>query len=106
MLYYFGFISFNYWNSNGLIIFFFNEFANNSVHLFFYQIKYLNSKNPQSCLKIFKSNNFVGLIIFFNIIIGKILMKKIEIYKRLYSDYSKKYLIKYLICIFCNSCCR
>ncbi|MDB4188680.1 4-hydroxybenzoate octaprenyltransferase [Candidatus Pelagibacter sp.] len=42
-------------------------------HLFFYQIKYVNFKNPQSCLKIFKSNNFVGLIIFFNIIIGKIL---------------------------------
>ena len=42
-------------------------------HLFFYQIKCFNSKNPQSCLKIFKSNNFVGLIIFFNIIIGKIL---------------------------------
>ena len=42
-------------------------------HLFFYQIKYFNSKDPQSCLKIFKSNNFIGLIIFFNIIVGKIL---------------------------------
>ena len=42
------------------------------AHLFFYQIKYFNSKNPLSCLKIFKSNNEIGLIIFCNILIGKI----------------------------------
>ena len=54
-------------------IFFYMSLLITVVHLFFYQIKYLNSKNPQSCLKIFKSNNFIGLIIFFNIIIGKIL---------------------------------
>jgi 4-hydroxybenzoate polyprenyltransferase len=42
------------------------------IHLFFYQIKYLNSKNPLSCLKIFKSNNEIGLIIFCTILIGKI----------------------------------
>ena len=42
------------------------------MHLFFYQIKYFNSKNPTSCLKIFKSNNLTGLIIYCNILIGKI----------------------------------
>ena len=42
------------------------------IHLFFYQIKFFNSKNPTSCLKVFKSNNITGLIIFSNILIGKI----------------------------------
>ena len=42
------------------------------IHLFFYQIKYFNSKNPLSCLKIFKSNNEIGLIILCSILIGKI----------------------------------
>ena len=41
------------------------------VHLFFYQIKNFQSKNPQNCLKIFKSNNFLGLIIFLNLLITK-----------------------------------
>ena len=41
-------------------------------HLFFYQIKFFNSKNPSSCLKVFKSNNTIGLIIFCNILISKI----------------------------------
>tara|TARA_B110000438_G_scaffold221882_1_gene215192 strand:- start:1836 stop:2699 length:864 start_codon:yes stop_codon:yes gene_type:complete len=41
-------------------------------HLFFYQIKFFNSQNPSSCLKVFKSNNAIGLIIFCNILIGKI----------------------------------
>ena len=42
-------------------------------HLFFYQIKYLKIKVPMNCLKIFKSNNFLGLIVLINIFIGKIL---------------------------------
>ncbi len=42
-------------------------------HLFFYQMKIFNLKNPSSCLKAFKSNNFFGLIIFINILIMKIL---------------------------------
>jgi 4-hydroxybenzoate polyprenyltransferase len=41
-------------------------------HLFFYQIKSFDSKNPLNCLRVFKSNNIVGLIIFCNILIGKI----------------------------------
>jgi len=40
--------------------------------MFYFQIKKLNIDNGQSCLKIFKSNNFLGLIIFFTFIIGKI----------------------------------
>ena len=41
------------------------------AHLFFYQIKFFNSKNPSLCLKVFKSNNLIGLLIFCNILIGK-----------------------------------
>ena len=41
------------------------------LHLFFYQIKIFKSKDPQNCLKIFKSNNMFGLIIFLNILITK-----------------------------------
>ena len=41
------------------------------MHLF-YQINNFDSKNPTSCLKVFKSNNNLGIIIFFNILIGKL----------------------------------
>ena len=41
------------------------------LHMFFYQIKNLNVKNNLNCLKIFKSNNILGFIIYINIIIGK-----------------------------------
>ena len=41
------------------------------AHLFFYQIKNFQSKNPKNCLKLFKSNNLFGLIIFLNLIISK-----------------------------------
>ena len=40
-------------------------------HLFYFQIKKLNIKNPNSCLAIFKSNNFLGLIVYFGLLIGK-----------------------------------
>ena len=42
-------------------------------HLFFKQISKLNIKIKKNCLKIFKSNNEIGLLIFISIIIGKIL---------------------------------
>ena len=42
-------------------------------HLFFYQIKSLNIRISGSCLKLFKSNNILGLIVFANILIGKLL---------------------------------
>ena len=43
------------------------------LHFFVYQIGRLDIKNANSCLKLFKSNNFLGLIIFLNLLIGKIL---------------------------------
>ena len=39
------------------------------IHLFFYQMKIFNIKDPTSCLKAFKSNNLFGLIILINILI-------------------------------------
>ena len=41
------------------------------AHLFLYQIR-VNLNEPQSCLKVFKSNNFFGFIIFLNIFLTKI----------------------------------
>jgi 4-hydroxybenzoate polyprenyltransferase len=41
-------------------------------HLLFYQIYNFNYKDPKNCLKIFKTNNFFGAIILFNILIGKL----------------------------------
>ena len=43
------------------------------MHIFVYQIKNLNIIDPNKCLKKFKSNNFLGLIVFLNILIGKII---------------------------------
>ena len=43
------------------------------IHLFFFQIKIFNIKKPSTCLKIFKSNNYLGFIILINIFIGKTL---------------------------------
>ena len=40
-------------------------------YLFFFQIKIFDIKNPEKCLKAFKSNNFFGFLIFLNILIGK-----------------------------------
>ena len=41
-------------------------------HLFFYQMRIFNIKNPSNCLIAFKSNNFLGFIIFLIILIVKI----------------------------------
>ena len=41
-------------------------------HLFLYQIKKFDPLNPDICLNTFKSNNLFGLIIFANLLIGKI----------------------------------
>ena len=40
-------------------------------HLLYYQIKTFNPENPFKCLKAFKSNNILGVFIFFNILIVK-----------------------------------
>ena len=50
---------------------FFMFLAIPTLHLIIYQIKNLNVNNPENCLKIFKSNNFFGFIIFINLLIGK-----------------------------------
>ena len=44
-----------------------------AVHLFIFQIKNLDINLKSKCLKIFKSNNFLGLLIFLNLLIGKII---------------------------------
>ena len=43
------------------------------LHLFYYQVKSLNTKIPENCLKLFKSNNFLGLVVYINILVGKFL---------------------------------
>ena len=39
--------------------------------LFYFQLIKLNLKSPTSCLKVFKSNNFLGLMVFVSLILGK-----------------------------------
>ena len=41
-------------------------------HMYFIQLNKFNSKNPAICLKIFKTNNFLGLIIFISLLLGKL----------------------------------
>ena len=45
-----------------------------SLHLFIYQIFKLNINSERNCLEIFKSNNFLGFMVFINILIGKIII--------------------------------
>jgi len=52
------------------LFFFFSIFI--FLHLFFYQLKNLDVKSTSSCLKIFRSNNIFGLLVFINIILGKL----------------------------------
>ena len=40
------------------------------LHLIVYQVKTLNISESQMCLRIFNSNNFLGFIVFVNILIG------------------------------------
>ena len=41
------------------------------IHLFIFQINKFRINDPKICLKIFKSNNIFGLIVFINILIAK-----------------------------------
>jgi 4-hydroxybenzoate polyprenyltransferase len=41
------------------------------IHMFYFQLFKLNINNPNSCLRIFKSNNFLGFLIYIALIIGK-----------------------------------
>ena len=40
------------------------------LHLIAFQVKTLDVSEPQTCLRIFKSNNYLGFIVFINILIG------------------------------------
>ena len=42
------------------------------IHLLYFQVYKLTGKNPKIFLNKFKSNNFLGLLVFVNILIGKI----------------------------------
>ena len=42
------------------------------IQLFYYQLKKINIESSEDCLKKFKSNNYLGLLVFFILIIGKI----------------------------------
>ena len=42
------------------------------LQMFYFQIKKLDINSGAKCLSIFKSNNFLGLMVFFSLIIGKI----------------------------------
>ena len=42
------------------------------IHMIYFQLKKLEIENSKSCLVIFKSNNFLGLIVLIGLIIGKI----------------------------------
>ena len=43
------------------------------VQMFFFQLNKLKIKDADSCFSAFKSNNFLGLLVFVSILIGKIL---------------------------------
>ena len=42
------------------------------LQMFYFQIKKFNPKNELNCLKIFKSNNLLGLLVFLGLVAGKI----------------------------------
>ena len=42
------------------------------THLFYIQLKKINFKSSESCLNIFKSNNLLGFLVFFNLLLGKL----------------------------------
>ena len=41
------------------------------LQIFYFQLKIFKIDNAKNCLKIFKSNNFLGLLVYFGIFIGK-----------------------------------
>ena len=43
-----------------------------AMQIFYFQIYKLDVKKTHSCLKVFKSNNFLGLLIFISLLFGKI----------------------------------
>ena len=66
-LFYIGFsMIFSYIYFFGLFLIF--------LHLFIFQIFQLNINKETICLKIFKSNNFLGFLVFVNLLFGKIII--------------------------------
>ena len=66
---------------------------------FFYQIKIFEDKIPQSCLRAFKSNNYMGFLIFLNILtlnFPNYKMKNKEAFKRLLKNNVKNILTSLL----------
>ncbi len=57
-------MGFNYYYFVGIFII--------ALHLFLFQTKKLDVSNPEICLKKFKSNNFLGFLIFINILLNQI----------------------------------
>ena len=42
------------------------------IQMYYFQLNKLDIDNPSSCLRIFKSNNYLGFIVLFGLLIGKI----------------------------------
>ena len=42
------------------------------MHLYYFQLNKLDTNIPSNCLKIFKSNNYLGLIVFITLLTGKL----------------------------------
>ena len=59
----------NYMNFNNLSLVIFLIIL---IHMFYFQIRKLNINDEVNCLKIFKSNNMLGLIVFCALVIGKL----------------------------------
>ena len=55
-----------------LNIFYFIFLVMIGLHMYYFQIFKFNFKDPANCLKIFKSNNLVGLLVFIGLLVGKI----------------------------------
>ena len=68
LIFYISIIILGVFMSYNLYYFLFSVFI--FLHLIFYQVKSLKDFEPNTCLKIFKSNNFLGLLVFLNILVG------------------------------------
>ena len=43
-----------------------------AIQMIFFQLKKLDINQPENCLRVFKSNNFLGIIVYFAFLSGKI----------------------------------
>ena len=43
------------------------------LHMYYFQLKKFRQNSPSTCLEIFKSNNFLGILVFLILLIGKLL---------------------------------